>query len=209
MQQQDSSAERCPPPYCTHTQRYSELCYWCTHTSHRDMQTHQTCQEVLRTDPKNKTGLVTRYTVNWLRSLPVLQGYPQKNTKRAARCGFANWQLMEEKYFGCNWKIMSVLSLIYVPLWPAINSHESFRCSSLAERSLVVCVFAAVFNSKIHRVTKKCRQFENKTELKQTMKENWESRAKLRSIDPIIILCPNRGKQETEKWNNICHVIWV
>ncbi len=45
------------------------------------MQTHQTCQKVLRTDPKNKTGLVTWYTVNWLRSLPVLQGFPKKTQK--------------------------------------------------------------------------------------------------------------------------------
>lgn len=35
----------------THPYRYSELCYLCTHTSHRDVQTHQTCQKVLRTDP--------------------------------------------------------------------------------------------------------------------------------------------------------------
>lgn len=38
--------------------RYSQLCYLCTHTSHWDMQTHQICQRVLRTVPKNKTGLV-------------------------------------------------------------------------------------------------------------------------------------------------------
>lgn len=62
----------------THTHRYSELCYLCTRTSHRDMRTHQTCQKVVRTDPENKTGLVTQYTVNWLLFLPVLQGYPKK-----------------------------------------------------------------------------------------------------------------------------------
>lgn len=54
---------------------YSELCYLCTHTSHRDMQTHQMCQNTPRTDPKNKTGWVTHYRVNWL---PVLQGCPEK-----------------------------------------------------------------------------------------------------------------------------------
>lgn len=43
-----------PPPHLLPTalltaHRYSELCYLCTHTSYRDMQTHQMCQKVLGT----------------------------------------------------------------------------------------------------------------------------------------------------------------
>ena len=68
--------KRCPPPLLyTHT-------HCCTHTSHQDMQTHQTCQKVRRTDPKNKTGLVTQYTVKWLRSLPVAAGISQIKPKK-------------------------------------------------------------------------------------------------------------------------------
>lgn len=79
------------PLLTAHTHRYSELCYLCTHTSHRDVQTHQTCQKVLRTDPENKTDLVTQYTVNWLCSLPVLcMGISQKTNKKAAWSGSAH-----------------------------------------------------------------------------------------------------------------------
>lgn len=53
------------PLLTVHTQIFRVMLLMYTHIT-RDVQTHQTCQKVLRSNPKNKTGLVTQYTVNWL-----------------------------------------------------------------------------------------------------------------------------------------------
>ena len=46
---------------------------------------------------------------------------------------------------------------------------------------------------------KECTQKQNRAKSDLLFEENSESRAQFHPIDPIIILGPNRGKQETEK----------
>lgn len=120
MQQQDSGAEM-SPLLTVHTHRYSKSCYWCTHTSHRDMQTHQTCQKVLSTEPKNKTGLGARWNGCAFRCRDI-PNKPKNRQRAAAPHADSPWN---KSIFGATGGVMSVLSLIYAPLWPAISSHQS------------------------------------------------------------------------------------
>lgn len=175
-----TAVQRWPPPYCTHTHRCSETCYWCARTSHGDAQTDQTCQKSATYRPPE----VVLYRASCCRDIP------NKTSQKRQQWSCKSTADRIKGIFGASGKVTSVLSLIYVPLWPAISPHKSLRCSFFPEEILESCV-------RSH----KCLE-------QSHLKEERES-STLQSKGPIIVLCPNRGRKEAEKWNNICPVIWL
>lgn len=195
MWQQDSGAQRCPL-LTVQTHRYSVLCYWCTHTRHNETCKHIKPVKKCCVQTKNETRSVAQW--NGTRDIP--------NKPRQICSGFSSW--LNKSVFGATGYGMSVLSLIYVPLWPAISSlksHKSFRCSS----SLAEEIFESHIRS--HRCLKREREGDLKSCRSLKPKCSWKNEEKLRESSKITFCTANYfslSQTETNKTHRhlSCHL---